>query len=125
MQKKHPKGCFHKWRRGRDYIALRLSCTGAHWLRQPAYLRLPFAGSRTLPPEFELCSTQRVQKKRPFQGVSFLNGGEAEIRTLGGVAPTTVFKTAALNRSATSPRLRVIFILNFSSRQVLFANNYS
>ena len=30
-------------------------------------------------------------------------GGEAEIRTLGGVAPTTVFKTAALNRSATSP----------------------
>ena len=33
----------------------------------------------------------------------FIIGGEAEIRTLGGLAPTTVFKTAALNRSATSP----------------------
>lgn len=30
-------------------------------------------------------------------------GGEAGIRTLEGVAPSTVFKTAAFNRSATSP----------------------
>lgn len=33
----------------------------------------------------------------------FLIGGEREIRTPGGLAPTTVFKTAALNRSAISP----------------------
>ena len=30
-------------------------------------------------------------------------GGEGGIRTLGGREPTAVFKTAALNRSATSP----------------------
>ncbi len=32
-----------------------------------------------------------------------LNGGEAGIRTLGGDQPSTVFKTAAFGRSATSP----------------------
>ena len=31
------------------------------------------------------------------------NGGGGEIRTHGRVTPTTVFKTAALNRSATPP----------------------
>ena len=36
-------------------------------------------------------------------GGCFVIGGEGEIRTHGGVAPSTVFKTAALNRSATSP----------------------
>src|SRR6266566_1147385 len=30
-------------------------------------------------------------------------GGEGGIRTHGGLAPTAVFKTAALNHSATSP----------------------
>ncbi len=30
-------------------------------------------------------------------------GGEAGIRTLGGDQPSTVFKTAAFGRSATSP----------------------
>ena len=30
-------------------------------------------------------------------------GGRGEIRTHGGLAPTTVFKTVALNRSATLP----------------------
>src|SRR5689334_79286 len=30
-------------------------------------------------------------------------GGEGGIRTHGGVSPTTVFKTVALNHSATSP----------------------
>ena len=30
-------------------------------------------------------------------------GGDGEIRTHGGVAPPAVFKTAALDRSATSP----------------------
>jgi hypothetical protein len=31
-------------------------------------------------------------------------GGGSEIRTHGGVAPTAVFKTAALNRSAIPPK---------------------
>ena len=31
------------------------------------------------------------------------NGGRGEIRTHGGDEPSTVFKTAALNRSATLP----------------------
>lgn len=31
-------------------------------------------------------------------------GGETGIRTLGGFNPSTVFKTAAFDRSATSPR---------------------
>ena len=32
-----------------------------------------------------------------------INGGRGEIRTHGGDEPSTVFKTAALNRSATLP----------------------
>ena len=32
-----------------------------------------------------------------------LNGGGGEIRTHGRVAPTTIFKTVAFNRSATPP----------------------
>ena len=35
-------------------------------------------------------------------------GGSGEIRTHGGVAPTAVFKTAALNHSATLPRLPIL-----------------
>ncbi len=34
----------------------------------------------------------------------FLIGGEGEIRTLDKLSPMTVFKTVALNHSATSPR---------------------
>lgn len=33
----------------------------------------------------------------------FLCGGEGRIRTHGGLSPTSVFRTAALNHSATSP----------------------
>ena len=32
------------------------------------------------------------------------NGGRGEIRTHGGYEPTSVFKTGALNRSATLPK---------------------
>src|SRR5689334_17511150 len=35
--------------------------------------------------------------------ISWVLGGDGEIRTHGGVAPSAVFKTAALNHSATSP----------------------
>jgi hypothetical protein len=38
-----------------------------------------------------------------FGQVLIIHGGEGEIRTHGRVAPSAVFKTAALNRSATSP----------------------
>ena len=31
------------------------------------------------------------------------NGGGGEIRTLGGLSPSLVFKTSAFNRSATPP----------------------
>ena len=31
-------------------------------------------------------------------------GGGGEIRTLGGLSPSLVFKTSAFNRSATPPR---------------------
>ena len=33
----------------------------------------------------------------------YFNGGGGEIRTHGRVAPTTIFKTVAFNRSATPP----------------------
>jgi hypothetical protein len=39
-----------------------------------------------------------LDEKKPLKGVI---GGRGEIRTHGGLAPTTVFKTVALNRSAT------------------------
>ena len=48
-----------------------------------------------------------TQKPRPFLVTRFLykkTGGEVEIRTLEGLAPLTVFKTAAFNHSATSPQ---------------------
>ncbi len=35
-------------------------------------------------------------------------GGRGEIRTHGGLAPTTVFKTVALNRSATLPSVLLV-----------------
>ena len=38
-----------------------------------------------------------------YAWVEPFNGGEAGIRTLGGVAPTTVFETAPFGRSGTSP----------------------
>ena len=37
----------------------------------------------------------------------YRNGGWGGIRTHGGLAPTAVFKTAALNHSATHPRARL------------------
>jgi hypothetical protein len=33
-----------------------------------------------------------------------VTGGGGEIRTLGGLSPSLVFKTSAFNRSATPPR---------------------
>ena len=41
--------------------------------------------------------------KFPCNKINKLSGGGGEIRTHGRVAPTTIFKTVAFNRSATPP----------------------
>ncbi len=40
---------------------------------------------------------------------NYNNYGEGEIRTHGRLTPTTVFKTVALNHSATSPGFKINF----------------
>ncbi len=40
-----------------------------------------------------------------LKDLNYKTGGRGEIRTHGGLAPTTVFKTVALNRSATLPTI--------------------
>ncbi len=65
--------------------------------------------SRPKPPRRTLISQSsnlaflKIIKKATQKVAFFIIGGEAEIRTLGGGRPSTVFKTAALNHSATSP----------------------
>jgi hypothetical protein len=51
----------------------------------------------------------------PTKGKKFkeIGGGGGEIRTHGRVAPTTIFKTVAFNRSATPPGL-------YYNRNILF-----
>ncbi len=46
--------------------------------------------------------------ERAVAGLASLAGGGGEIRTHGRVAPTTIFKTVAFNRSATPPELIII-----------------
>ena len=50
-----------------------------------------------------------LDKKKPLykQGL-FEFGGSGEIRTHGGLTPSSVFKTGALNRSATLPMAAMI-----------------
>ena len=38
-----------------------------------------------------------------------IDGGEGGIRTLEGLSPLPVFKTGAINRSATSPRSGIVW----------------
>ena len=47
------------------------------------------------------------------------NIGGAEIRTLGGLTPTTVFKTAALDHSATPPSLKHEKLLKNRKKYIL------
>ena len=53
---------------------------------------------------------ESTEKSVPFRAVSLVrngdNGGETGIRTLGRLAPTTVFETAPFDHSGTSPRER-------------------
>ena len=53
-------------------------------------------------------ATYQAGKLKDFKGLHLNTGGEGGIRTHGEVAPTAVFKTAALDRSATSPARCVI-----------------
>ena len=58
--------------------------------------------------------TEGTKAKRHESGVCIgSSGGRGEIRTHGGLATTTVFKTVALNRSATLPS----FPLQFQRKQ--------
>ena len=50
-------------------------------------------------------SPSLVITKRPLVGRFVMTGGEGGIRTPGRFNPSTVFKTAAFDHSATSPRL--------------------
>lgn len=61
-------------------------------IRFPEPMRKPY-GVQNAP------TNTRIFRDRIFGWV----GGEGGIRTHGGLAPTAVFKTAALNHSATSP----------------------
>ncbi len=47
--------------------------------------------------------TPNIWKKRPLTRTLSIIGGWGEIRTHGGVTPTPVFKTGALNHSTTHP----------------------
>ena len=49
---------------------------------------------------------------RRFRGMFNIPGGWGGIRTPGGLAPTTVFKTAAFDRSATHPKLISVGLSN-------------
>ena len=66
---------------------------------------------------------KRGQKDIPriYHGISNFSGGWGGIRTPGGVAPTTVFKTVAIDRSATHPKL---FYRRSLKPTVLFADRY-
>ena len=79
--------------------------------------------------KFSPATTQRHTVSAPMVGeivgkkakrgwkppICWVLGGSGEIRTHGGVAPTAVFKTAALNRSATLP-LRAPILGGFAGR---------
>ena len=92
---------FNNWRKGRDCFARYcVSAPPSHsfgYFPSPAHSHVPLIRRRTLYPRV------RIKKKHPVRVLYSTIGGKAEIRTLGGIAPSTVFKTAALNHSATFP----------------------
>lgn len=52
-------------------------------------------------------ATDETKQKSPKIQI-LKTGGEGEIRTRGALSSTTVFKTVALNHSATSPFLKTL-----------------
>ena len=77
----------HRLRGNRDDL------TALHWSN---LLVVEPGGFSSAPPIHKI--------KRPA-GACLFYGGWGGIRTPGGVAPTTVFKTVAIDRSATHPKL--------------------
>ena len=76
----------------------------------PAFWRPPFTCSRTpFIPGVQISLSYVLKYNKTPLKRGFKIGGEREIRTPGGLAPTTVFKTAALNRSAISPYPYTLF----------------
>ncbi len=59
-------------------------------------------------PRFGCSSSNPSTKTKSAQGRFNFCGGWGGIRTPGGLAPSTVFKTAAFDRSATHPKLAVV-----------------
>jgi hypothetical protein len=57
---------------------------------------------------------KRSARNNSWVRVIYASGGEGGIRTHGEVAPTAVFKTAALNHSATSPTPKPKFLLHLA-----------
>lgn len=63
------------------------------------YVSFAILGKRTKEFSLPTCSAT----KKTSQNEAFFIGGEAGIRTLGRLAPATVFKTVPLDHSGTSP----------------------
>ena len=78
--------------------------------RDPASILL--AAARNVPPAFSFTYTLR-RKKRYRSLYLFWSGGWGEIRTHGPLAKATVFKTVALDHSATHPLVNVVYIYTF------------
>ena len=77
-------------------------------LRTPRVLRASLRLSKFVPDEFiepvgPSTNPSPEKQMAPKKGPSAFPGGEGGIRTHGGIATTPVFKTGALNHSATSP----------------------
>ena len=72
-------------------------------VREMRYLRYDktYSGNTRLKKSRKVGQKQTPQR---FCGDLFITGGWGGIRTPGGVAPTTVFKTVAIDRSATHPK---------------------
>ena len=79
----------------------------------------PSASLRSRKMLFAFCRARRVLGPLILSAIikgpqgAFYNGGQGEIRTHGGVSPTLVFKTRAINHSATCPYS--IYLKSFSS----------
>lgn len=90
---------------------------GSRWAQNTAQSRRGTNGgeshsSRATSAEFVTCAIPGDTQRDSAQMLS----GEAGIRTLGQVAPTLVFKTSALDRSATSPVSRSLPARAFRAR---------
>jgi hypothetical protein len=74
---------------------------GARWLLVSYFAACFRMRPRPVLLDFANCFSGMLKESQLVQTISI--GGEGGIRTHGGLTSTAVFKTAALNRSATSP----------------------